>query len=218
VVVIKHSYDGIVSSKFQQDDILQSNGTVKTMVSGLITKQENINWQATPLAFSVLRPCLMPIWDYKPLSEILFDSEKFVVLDTKITKVNDFNTIMASFKDPCELTRNRLYMRIYFSVDHNYTPVKYEHMTGSVNKPEHVALTIEVQSLEKVEPNLWFPGSGLIVDPDNNSHSSGFRTISPILINQGLSAHNFSVKFPSGTKVSDQIAGREYTVKEETTE
>jgi hypothetical protein len=208
--IINRSYDGRISKTLQRHEVVRSGGNIKLSTTGVISDQRtgNIIWETTPLAFSVLRPALRPIWNYKPLSSILKFGD-FVRVDDDVTRVNDFNTVRVSFLDPCEPHLARVYMRAYFSVDHNYTPVRFEHMAGRVDGPDRVALAVEVHSLEKIGPDLWFPSSGLIVVP-RDSHSDGFQTISPIRVNQGLTASDFDIVLPSGTKVWDARTQKEY--------
>jgi hypothetical protein len=97
-------------------------------------------------------------------------------------------------------------MRIYFSADHNYTPVRYEYMRG-----ELADLIFEVQSLEKVGEGLWFPSSGVIYVA-GQERVNAFKTTSKILVNQGLTDKNFDIEFPPGTRVADEIKNTEYVV------
>lgn len=99
-------------------------------------------------------------------------------------------------------------MRIYFSVDHGYTPVKFEHMKG----PDKVALSVNVESLEEVAEGVWFPGSGTNTVPDSDRVGT-YQAISPILVNQGLTDEHFDIDFPVGTEVYDEIQDKEYVVK-----
>jgi len=68
-------------------------------------------------------------------------------------------------------------MRVYFSVDHGYTPVKFEHMRG----PNKVAATVSVVSLEEVAEGVWFPASGTITKPDSD-RVHAYQAIGPIRV------------------------------------
>jgi hypothetical protein len=148
--------------------------------------------------------------DNKPLSAILRQYKELVRLDNTITKVNGFNTIRADFLQ--EQTK-QVCIRIFFSVDHGYTPVRYEYVNKGM--PD---LTFEVSSLEKVAEGLWFPSSGLIsgsgiVSSSGEERVNGFQIISKILVNQGLTDEHFDIEFPPGTEVRDEIKDLEYVVK-----
>ena len=162
----------------------------------------------TPLGFSVLRPAYFQ--GQTPLSDRLRARDK-VRLDNVVKKIDGFNTIRADLLTDFLYEGNRLvYMRIYFSVDHGYTPVKFEHMKG----PEMVAASVNVESLEEVAEGLWFPVSGTFTIPGSDRVST-YQAISPILVNQGFTDEHFDIDFPVGTKVYDEIQDRDYIVKQE---
>ena len=99
-------------------------------------------------------------------------------------------------------------MRIYFSVDHRYTPVKFEHMKGR----GLVALSVNVESLEEVANGVWFPVIGTFTIPGSDRVST-YQATGPILVNQGLTDEHFDIDFPVGTEVYDEIQDKEYVVK-----
>lgn len=138
-----------------------------------------------------------------PLSDILRRKE-LARLDNTIEEVNGFNSIRADMLTQWD--KQRAFMRIYFSVEHGYTPVRYEYMSG-----EKVSVTVEVQSLEQVAEGLWFPSSGVISSLDK-SRSHAYIATSKIVVNQGLPDKYFDIKFPPGTKVRDNIEHRKYVV------
>jgi hypothetical protein len=131
-----------------------------------------------------------------------------VRLDNTVRKVNDANSVSVDFL----LESGRIiYMCIYFSVDHGYTPVKYEHLSGP--KPERVALTVEVTSLQEVAKGVWFPSSGAMLTPDwSDKEGNYYQATGKILVNQGLTAKDFDIVFPPGTRVDDQIKDVKYIV------
>jgi len=192
--VLKYSYNGKVVKH------LNVGGWPREIRSGIVSYRKEFvpTLTLSPLGFSILR---LSMTDKIPLSAWLRDKE-FVRIDNTIEKVGGFNTIRA---DLLQWSGKNVYLRIYFSVDHGYYPVMYEHMGKSV-------LNFEVHSLEQVAEGLWFPSSGLIRKTDNE-RMDGFQTIGKIVVNQGLTDEHFDIDFPPGTEVRDEIRGTEYIVK-----
>jgi hypothetical protein len=157
----------------------------------------------TPIGFSVFR--LRKDIDKIPLFAWL-KREGLVHLDNTIQKVNGFNTIHANF---LQRQTKQVCRRVYFSVDHGYTPVKYDYVSRN-----EVSLTFEVCSLEEVAQGLWFPSSG-VINRAGYKRVNAWQATSKILVNRGLTEKDFDVKFPPGTKVRDEIKDVEYTVRSE---
>ena len=204
--VLKKSYDGKVIK------LLSTGGFPEPVPDGEIVRGEDFTKYMgsivlTPIGFSVLRPGIRDPDDKLLLSDILKNKKEFVRLDNTITKVNGFNTICASLLTENDPNRKIVYCRIYFSVDHGYTPVRYEYV-GTTK----VIMAIDVLSLEQVAKGLWFPSSGIISSPDEQDKNV-YQAISKILVNQGLTDKQFDIEFPVGTRVYDTINGRQYVVK-----
>jgi len=199
--VTKGSYNGKIAK------YLQVGGWPREFCSGGISYTKRFftpTMVLTPVGFSVLRLSFSKVAGDEPLSAVLRDKE-FVRLDNTIENVNGFNTICA---DLLGRRVKQIYLRIYFSVEHGYTPIKYEHMRGG----EKVSFAFEVHSLEQVAEGLWFPSSGRISSPDDKQ-ANGYRAISKIVVNQGLTDEHFDIEFPPGTEVRDEIRDTEYIVK-----
>ena len=158
----------------------------------------------TLLGFSVLRLGFSEVADKTSLSSFLREHKELVRLDSTVTKVNGFDTIRA---DLLTTWNKMLFMRIYFSVDHGYTPIKYEYMRG----PE-VSISVVVTALQQVADGLWFPSGGITGSPDDKS-SNVYSATGKIIVNKGLSDEVFDIEFPAGTKVNDEVKGTEYIVK-----
>jgi hypothetical protein len=214
--VTKKSYNGKFGKHVWISRTL--DGALRTTPDGTITKSKRFmpSLILSPLGFSVLRLSFSKVAGNEPLSAVLRRKE-FVHLDNTVEKVNGFNTIRADFlirsDDP--KTNKRVYLRVYFSVEHGYTPIRYEHIRlgrPESGKPEIVAGTIEVNSLEQVAEGLWFPSGGTISSPDDKQ-ANVYRATSKIVVNQGLTDEHFDIEFPPGTKVRDEIRDTEYIVK-----
>jgi hypothetical protein len=201
----KQSYDGQIAKGLT---IGSSRGPTKL---GIISKPDHpIELYVTPLEFSVRCLRLRETLGQMPLSAALrfYNSKQLVRLDNTVRKVNDANSISVDFSLESVGT---VYMRIYFSVDHGYTPVRYEHLSGP--KPERVALTVEVTSLQEVAKGVWFPSSGAMLTPDwSDKEGNYYQATGKILVNQGLTAKDFDIVFPPGTKVHDEIKDVKYIV------
>jgi hypothetical protein len=157
----------------------------------------------TPFGFSVFRFRFRSITGYKPLSVVLRDLGR---LDNTVEKINGFNTIRA---DVLQKQTKQVCKRVYFSVDHGYTPIKFDYVERN-----EVSLTFEVHSLEQVGEGLWFPSSG-VINCAGEKRVNAWQATSKILVNRGLTEKDFDIKFPHGTKVRDEIKGTEYTVESE---
>jgi hypothetical protein len=127
-------------------------------------------------------------------------------LNDTVERINGFNAIRL---DLLIENNSRPYMQVYLSPDHGYAPVRYKH-TININKGKF--FIFDVQSLQKVAEGLWFPTSGMNYRTDEDEVQA-FQIIGNVVINQGLTAEDFDIEFPVGTKVHDEIQGREYIVK-----
>jgi hypothetical protein len=205
----KESYDGQI---YKQSNV---GGWRTSEKSGLISERpwedSRRNILMSPIGFSIFRFELDG--DGVMLSTLLRQkaSKNLVRINNSTEKVGDFNTICVELLLQLD-TRQVPVRRIYFSIQHNYTPVKYEYLNPTKDGFQ-LSHTVEVQSLQSVGEGLWFPTSGVISAPDDKQVNA-FQVTGKILINQGLMEKDFDINFPAGMRVSDRIAGREYTVKE----
>jgi len=194
--LLKASYDGKIAKYLQIN-----NGSQKVRTGGISRQKRLIPPPIlTPLGFSVFRFRLSKVADNKSLSVVL---KQLGQVDDTIGKINGFNTIRA---DILQETTKQICVRIYFSVEHGYTPVRYEYING-----DQIAMVVDVHSLEQVTEGLWFPSSGLIRSL-NDEQSTVYLASSRILVNQGLKKEYFDIDFPAGTKVYDETRGIRYVV------
>jgi len=204
--ITKQSYNGQVGKR-----LIIGGWPKETRTASVSYNKPYVDGNLTPLGFSVFSMAYDP--EPIPLSARLLSSrlsaKDKVRLDNVLRKVDGFNTIRANLLTDFRYEGNRLvYMRIYLSVDHNYTPVKFDHMKG----PDKVALSVNVESLEEVANGLWFPSSGTITIPGSD-RVSAYQAIGPILVNQNLKNEHFDIEFPKGTEVHDEIKDIRYVVK-----
>jgi hypothetical protein len=206
----KESYDGQIYKKLNIDShaSLLQNG----FVSAGPWEHSNVTVRESPIGFSIFRPELLI--DDTLLSMLLRErnDKGLLKIGSEAQKVGDFNTICVELFLKLD-SGNVLLRRIYFSMEHNYTPVKYEYFNPLREGGSKLAILVEVQSLQSVGDGLWFPTSGTSRFTDDE-HERAFQVKGKILINQGLTDRDFDIKFPVGTRLSDQITGKEYKVSD----
>lgn len=204
----KESYDGHIYKK------LDIGGWPTSLQHGLVSpkswKDSIINIKTSPIGFSIFRFELDG--DDTLLSTLLRQKaiKDSLRIGNAVEKVGDFNTICVEVLLQIE-SRKVPIRRIYFSIQHNYTPVKFEYLNPSREGGSRLSFSIEVQSLQSVGEGLWFPASGIYQDAESPM-AYAFQVTGKFIVNQELKTEDFDIKFPSGTRVSDQISGREYKV------
>ena len=206
---VMQSYDGQTAKHLVSGGLLP-NGTPVKISLGTITESRNFmpTTNQTPLAFSVLRLSYVNN-DLVPLSERLRKSE-LVRFDGVVKKVNGFNTVRADLLIDTPLVKPKPpEMRIYFSVDHGYTPIKYESMSITPTGPEP-SFVVDVNALREVSKGLWFPSSGSMTIVQTNLINTYRATA--IVVNQGLKDSDFDIEFPTGTKVNNEVKDLTYVV------
>lgn len=205
-VYIKISYNGKIFKKIiietYPDSVVRKNGVVSPndLDPGYLFM--------SPIGSSIFRLDDVEFTKDISLSSILQEHREMIQATDSVSKVNDFNTVRV---DLLNMQIKVPYTRIYCSVDHNYAPVRYEHLKG---RNGEIASYDEVDSLEQIADGVWFPTSGLH-RIGNEERVNSFQVKGKILVNQGLTDDDFDIKFPVGTRVSDQITGREYKVSNE---
>lgn len=199
----KKSYNGKITKH------LQIGGWPRKVRNGIISKSKPHIYPTPIQFFSVLRFRMSNVTGKMPLSAVILKHKELIRLDNTVKKVNGFNTIRADF---LQESLKYVCIRVYFSVDHGYTPVRYEYMRGGEGESEIVAGTSDVHSLEQVAKGLWFPSTGTLSSPDDKEINV-YQAISKIVINQGLTNKHFDIEFPPGTKVRDETKDLEYVVK-----
>jgi hypothetical protein len=198
--ITKQSYDGLINRRLS----IGGWPEIAKEASISMRKPDNNFAASSPIGFSVYYTSLNGVANYYLLSHILKRNPELVRLDTAVQKTGGFNTVHL---DLLQQSLKKPVMRIYLSIDHNYTPVRYEHLSGG-----NVADAFEVHSLEKIGEKLWFPSSGAIMDNESGGRISAFQTTVPIICNQ-KDSKSFELEFPSGTRVTDKIKGITYRVK-----
>lgn len=162
----------------------------------------------TPGAYSIFR--LSYVDGNGLLSEHLRKKES-VRIDESVKQIEGFNVVCVELLWDAPnvpiLHKKEPELRVYFSVDHGYTPVKYEYMThtGTASEPRYATI---ITSLEKVDDGLWFPSKGYYIDLSDNLTNTYKAT--RIVVNQGLTDEYFDIEFPPGTRITNEISGLSY--------
>ena len=210
---IMQSYNGKVAKYFSKGGLSIATGKQVNISSGTITERKDFipPMNVTPLSFSVLRLG----YEYeneenKLLSERLRKKEYVRIFEPK-EKVNGFNVICAEFLWDAPnvpiIHKKQWEYRVYFSVDHGYTPIKYEQFNPSESGPVLIYI-VNILSLEKVADGLWFPNQGYLKMIQGNL--TNIYKASKIVVNQGLTDEDFDINFPPGTRITNEITGLRY--------
>ncbi|HUU19197.1 MAG TPA: hypothetical protein VMW72_18745 [Sedimentisphaerales bacterium] len=204
------SYNGKIA-KYVTIAEVSLAGEQRTLSRGTITKSKSSmpKPNQTPISFSVLRLSYVNR-DKIPLSERLRKKE-LVHFNDAVEKINGFNAVHADLlvDNPATMLK-QVKMRVYFSIDHGFTPIKYDYMANRETGPEPFSM-VDVISLEEVSKGLWFPSAGALKSAESNLTNTYRAT--KIVLNQGLTDEDFDMEFPPGTKVFDKIAGVTYVIQ-----
>ena len=208
------SYDGKTAKHFTQGALCPTGEQVDISF-GVITERKDFLplLNVTPLSFTIFR---MRYAESEKISipECLRKNE-VVSINDSIKKVNDFNTVnielLWDVPDIPLIHKKQWKYCIYFSVDHGYTPVKFEQFNPSESGPKLI-YAVNITALKKVSDNLWFPSKGYLGSPANNLINT--YNASKIIVNQGLTDKDFDIKFPLGTRITDETTGFGYVQAE----
>ncbi len=187
----KESYNGSIAKHFH------IGGWPKSTMTGTITKRKDfMKTSGTPLKFSVFY-----FHPHLALSEWLKNTESCRI-NSEIVKINDCNSISVEMVT----SGGHIYRRIYFSIDHDYTPVRFEFIKGG-----KVSRSIDVFKFQEVSKGLWFPVKGQI-------KAEGIERVNvyeakTVIVNQGLTVKDFDFEFPPGTRIRDEITGQKYIIR-----
>lgn len=205
--ITKNSYNGKVAKYLK---FFPENSTNQIKAKATITKSRRFLPlpTSTPEYYTILGLQREP--HNITISRVFKEYPELLKIDNSIQKVGNFNTIrldgfMDRFKD--ENGEQILLYRFYFSVDHGYTLIKFEHL-GRGGK---VYSCMEVTELEKVSEGLWYPKSGRSTYNWKDRPTDVFvYQASSIIVNSGLTPKYFDIEFPPGTKVADEITNIHY--------
>ncbi len=206
-----NSYNGKIAKYFSTGGLTMPTGEQVNFSRGTITNSTRFipPPNVTPISFSVFRLRYTDS-EKKFLSEHLRKKE-FVRLLDSVEKANGFNAICIELLWDAPsvpiIHKQQAQHRIYFSVDHGYTPIKYEDLSPSESGPE-INFSVNVTSLEKVSDNLWFPSKGYLKQVGSGLINTYKAT--KIVVNQGLTDDYFDIKFPPGTRITNEISGLSY--------
>jgi len=198
----KQSYNGKVGKMVH---IVEHPNMPASEPDGIITESRRFKpaRSITPEGYTILR------YDNRNmlLSKTLRAKDPTEIKLKKAVKtVNGFNTIQVDIFWKTKKGRKLLTARVYFSVDHGYTPVRFEDTNG-----REAIFRVDVTDLQKVSDGLWYPSRGRrkLLEEERTYNYEASR----IVVNQGFGVEHFDIEFPAGTEVNDEINDREYIVK-----
>lgn len=93
---------------------------------------------------SIYRCSVFGATEFRSLSSLLRELGR---LDTQIYDIGGFKVVRVDLVKP---ETGYVTLRVYFAVDHNYYPVRYEYMTGGFEEVNRISYIVEVQSLDQV--------------------------------------------------------------------
>jgi len=199
--ITKQSFNGKIGKHLQ---IVKRPNKPESTPDGTITKSRRF------MEAESLSPKTFSIFHFRKdgsLSKILKMGEPLEIeLNKELENINGYKTIHAVVNRKFENGRNVFVYRVYFAVDHGYTPVRFEHTNG-----REVVYRVDVTKLEEVAKGLWYPASGRL--GSTKEDFSNVYEASKIIVNQGLAAEYFDIEFPPGTDVTDEISNKEYVFK-----
>jgi len=184
----KESYNGNIAK------YLSIGGWPNSRKDGTVTKRRDFMAMSeqTPLTFSVFH-------SYPDLLSKNLENTKLCRIDSHIVRINDCNSISVELIS----LYGYVYRRIYFSIDHGYTPVRFAYI-----KNDKVDVSIDVLKFQEVSNGVWFPVKGQI--KAKGDERVGIYEAKAVTINQGLTDKDFDFEFPPGTRVVDEIADLQY--------
>ncbi|MHC5073609.1 MAG: hypothetical protein ACYTFE_02140 [Planctomycetota bacterium] len=156
-------------------------------------------WHTTPLGHSVFE---LSIDTFKTrLSDWLKGKSGPVKLSSEVENIDGFNCIRADFFIEFQRDgKTHIYInrRVYFSIEHDYYPVKYEVMTAKSEIVEGNIVKYRMTphyshntaSLAEVQEGIYFPTSGFVSEP-NEPIDARWQAVGKIIVNQGLKKEDF---------------------------
>jgi len=110
-------------------------------------------------------------------------------------------------------------MTWWFDPSRGFALLKYENIRILENRSEMLDSRITIGKLKKIGDNIWWPVEGTIESDRRKSGEPYQRTVyraSKVVANDpNFDEAVFTVPFPDGYLIDDQVAGRKYTVGEE---
>jgi hypothetical protein len=186
---VKSAYNGEV---FKQ---LTAGGSREAPPDGFVTRRTDLlgAWNLTPMGFTVFR-----FYREGLLSQLLREHPGSFRVVNDIHPIRQFRTIELD----CVTEYGAVHRRVFLSLDHGYTPVRFEYLS-----PSDGALKVEVDvlSLREVSEGLWFPVKATTGCAGENTRN--VYEVEEVRLNQHLSKGYFDLAFPPGTIVTDETAG-----------
>jgi len=107
----------------------------------------------------------------------------------------------------------------WFDPNRGFALLRYDDLRKDKDGNERVISSIEVTKLEKVAENIWWPMEAYFIDcpPENGKPWKRivYRASNVVANDPNFDESIFTVPFPDGYLIDDQVTGRKYTVGEE---
>lgn len=160
----------------------------------------------TPLGFTIFHRCLGG--EGRSLLDILKkanDPNIVLSLDPVVTEVNGYDSIKLTWSREWISKKLIKLMDIHFSLDHDCSIVRMSYYNA-----DGIILEYNVRKFRSIGDGLWFP---IECEIRNSAGDINKISVTDVQVNPILDENEFELEFPPGTRVTDTITGKRYTVR-----
>lgn len=126
-------------------------------------------------------------------------------LDPVVTEVNGYDSIKLTWSREWISKKLIKLMDIHFSLDHDCSIVRMSYYNA-----DGIILEYNVRKFRSIGDGLWFPIECEIRNSDGDINKI---SVTDVQVNPILDENEFELEFPPGTRVTDTITGKRYTVR-----
>lgn len=147
------------------------------------------------------------------------------VTSVNVVKHNAFEFNLVEFqgaecvKIDSILDRNIAHVTYWLDVSHGFALRGYELVNVHKDGSELLVSRITVSKLKEVEAGLWWPIEAFAesgpLKPENTYKRLVYRTLNVVANNPNFNENVFTIDFPNGYLIDDQITGKRYRVGED---
>jgi hypothetical protein len=156
------------------------------------------------------RPYTAPFWSFaKPLSTAVAAGQLVFEGSEEVAGVATYRVVLPP--DP-ETYRK---VRAWFAPQYGFNPVKLElFYDGDGRKAEQRESLQVFSNFSEVSPGIWYPLESWTYWVDFNPPEACHSRITSVKINTNLPDRQFTVTFPAGTHVQDELKGTKHVVSD----